>query len=515
MEENTTYILITGANRQVLQSIVCPYTQHHSNNDDSGVGLATAKGVAVDFLSTRPPSQSLHLIIPTRSTKKSSETIRILKEHVKHHVRVDHGDDPAQAQRITFQAEALDLMSLLSVRALARRLLASPIPRIDCLILNAGIGGWYDLDWPEAVWAILTDPVQAVTYPSFYRAGVGAITPPQFPPIPNASTAVREAPPLARNFASNVFGHYVLVHEIMSLLRTSSSSDIPPTRIIWCSSTDSSTKFDAADLQGLRTAYPYSFSKRVTDLLSLTYHLPASCHAVKNFVTPPAALSRSSIPPPENHSTDTHLDTRPPIFLNAHPGISQTSIIIIPSILVPFWILALYLARWLGSLWHPVTASKAAFVNVFLALAPYSTITHMISPSGPEGGGYGKFGASTTRWLGTPRIRRTFVAGWGGGGHELADAQREAWGFGKRGWSSLSSGTPRGSREPRREDIEAFEVEGARVWEEMEKLRREWMDRCEEYERCVAELEGVRKVAEEDLDKHNATAGNGIKESLI
>lgn len=49
------------------------------------------------------------------------------------------------------------------------------IPRLDTVILCAGMGGWSGVDWPKAVWTVLTDTVQAVTFPTFKLANVGSV----------------------------------------------------------------------------------------------------------------------------------------------------------------------------------------------------------------------------------------------------------------------------------------------------------------------------------------------------
>jgi hypothetical protein len=45
----------------------------------------------------------------------------------------------------------------------------------------------------------------------------------------------------------------------------------------------------------------------------------------------------------------------------------------------------------------------------------------------------------------------------------------------------------RGAKDANREDVETFVEEGAKVWREMEQLRKEWEERLDEHEKKQAE----------------------------
>lgn len=45
------------------------------------------------------------------------------------------------------------------------------VPRMDTIICNAAYGGWSGVQWPKAIWTILTEGiVQSVTWPNFKKA---------------------------------------------------------------------------------------------------------------------------------------------------------------------------------------------------------------------------------------------------------------------------------------------------------------------------------------------------------
>ena len=384
----------------------------------------------------------------------------------------------------------MDLVNLLSIRALAQKLLASSLPRIDAIILNAGMWGVAGLNWPLAVYRILTDFVHSVTFPDFHRSYRGAITPPQFPDLsPDAPKALLEAPPLASVFASNTFGHYVLVHELMPLLRISGTSAISPARIIWVSSLDASANMSLDDIQGFTADFAYDTSKRVTDLLALTASSHSSAQYVDRFLTPTTVRPTTD----SVSKTDTNTTTQPPEIFLCHPGILSSNIISLNIILANLYTVTLFIARCIGSPFHPVTPYAAAVAPVFLALASFDMITKMNSSSGPDGGGVGKWGSAALGWRGLPSVKRSFVPGYGGGGHASNGAEEwKQWGFGDeaKGVPELYTrftGRRRNAKKPEQEDIDTFHQHGAVAWRKMEELRREWMERCEIYERWKKE----------------------------
>ncbi|KAI4187346.1 MAG: hypothetical protein LQ346_005510 [Caloplaca aetnensis] len=413
LEDFHSYVLVTGANGGLGYSICCRLID--------------------EFIRTRPSSHSLRLIITARDRAKGHDTIAKLKDHIfrtrKHHKT--HGKTPLVA-KIYLQAEQVDLCNLRSVQRLSHKLLHS-IPKIDTIVLNAGTGGVTGIDWPLAIWTVLTNFLSALTYPTFKLSDVGERTPPQ-----NSSTSApggEQEPVLGTVFCSNVFGHYMLVHAIAPLLSNSVGT---PGRIVWISSLEAyPSAFSISDIQGLSSPSAYESSKRLTDVLALTSSLPSTQPYVRRF-----------LPPPRDH--------RPPKQYVTHPGICATNIVPLPWILVFIMTAAFYVARWLGSPWHTVTSYKGACAPVWVALASQEELDSL-----EQNERAGKWG-SEVNVQGEERAARTEVQGWGIGG-EAGDNV-----------GSLKRRRPKEVTDLTKEDRERFEELGRECWQSMERLRVEW-----------------------------------------
>lgn len=447
------------------------------------MGLGICTRLVDDFLRTKPASASLTLIFTTRGPRKGAETLDTLRSHLTTH------HPPQSHNRIQFQPENVELTNLLSIRTLAHKLLTSNLPHLDTVILNAGIGGWSGLNWPLAIRHMLYDIVTNTTWPRFKLGYTGLTTGPQFPDHgesksgkvteqekkksqPSTSTSV---PDLGQVFCANVFGHYMLVHWLMPLL--SARDEQSPSKIIWVSSIEPCARhFHEEDLMGLETAVAYEQSKRVTDLLALTYNQAAVKGAVAGFVAvdPSRALKQGQ----------TERNNRPvsstPTMHVAHPGICTTAIFTLYWILQQGYIAAIYLARWLGSPWATASTYTAAVAFTWLALADREEVLRREDEEGEKVGarntaGRVKWGSSSDR-VGRASIRPTEVEGWGidGSGEE----------FGKKWWGRRYGRAP-GARDATKEDVHEFVAQGGRVWREMEKLRSEWEARIEEYDARV------------------------------
>ncbi|KAK1977135.1 hypothetical protein LZ30DRAFT_601983 [Colletotrichum cereale] len=470
------FVLVTGAN--------------------SGVGLGICERLIDDFLATRPLSAHLILIPTTRSLRKSRETVSSLRDHLRRTanaspaLRSRAGDsyyDPQDTlDRVHLLSTQLDLCDLTSVYACAANLVAGaladptdtspsapryPIPRLDSVIFNAGFGGWTGLDWAGLFKDLFTNGlISLLTWPSFKLARPGAVlnqrpvrsdlVPTDSPDNPlslaSAYDTKPSSPVLGEVFCANVFGHYVLAHELLPLLsRAAAAADNPaPGRVIWTSSIEPQARhFRLDDFQGLDTEGPYESSKRLTDVLSLTSHLPATKKLSAPYFTP------------EDPDTARALPVRPSFYLT-HPGVVASNLFPVPFPFVLFWAykFALYLARWLGSPWHPVTGYNGAAAPVWVALQDDETLTELDAKKIKWG--------SAASFSGRQDVKKTEVEGWG---WEGAVEDRD----------SLSRDPATGvlrkvvGRNPNATDLTAeqladFEELGASIWAVMERLRREW-----------------------------------------
>lgn len=254
-------------------------------------------------------------------------------------------------------------------------------------------------------------------------------------------------------FCANVFGHYVLAHELLPLL-SRESADQSPGRVVWTSSIEPLARhFRLDDFQGVETEGPYESSKRLTDVLALTSHLPSTRRISEKYFTP------------EEEETAQRLPVRPSFYLT-HPGVVASNLFPVPFPFILFYAykFALYLARWLGSPWHPVTWYGGAVAPVWLALQDDETLQELDAKKIKWGSA-----ASVT---GRAEVKKTEVEGWG---WEGAVEDRE----------SLARDPATGvlrkvvGRHPQARDLTPdqivdFEELGCKVWAEMERLRRQW-----------------------------------------
>ncbi|KAI9821467.1 MAG: 3-keto-steroid reductase [Thelocarpon impressellum] len=389
----------------------------------SGLGFAIACRLLTDFLETRPAPQKISLVFTTRDSRKADATAARLRAYLQR--------KKSDVSRVTLRPETVSLTSLLSVKRLSERLLAAT-PRLDVVVLNAGAGGFTGIDWALAVWKVMTDWLQATTWPTYKLSGVGYLTARQLPD----GLALKE-PELGEIFCSNVFGHYMLVHKLAPILSRDGAA-APAGRVVWLSSLEAYAHALApSDMQGLRSPMAYECSKRLTDVLALTSHLPSTRPFTSSFLA-------------------TEPTRSPPKMFLAHPGICATSIVPLPPLLWYAMAVAFYVARWLGSVWHTVRPYSGACAPTWIALSPAAQLDAF------EHGGArkGKWGSSTDVH-GRDRVARTEVEGWGFGGRVGEEAAHR-------------TGRKRGAVALTGEALEEFELLGRDAWREMERLRKEW-----------------------------------------
>lgn len=324
----------------------------------------------------------------------------------------------------------MDLTSLTTIHALSERLLIT-LPRLDAIILNAGIGS-FTINYPASIWQTLTDIRNAFVFPTYKIGNVGEVTELQLI-VEDSRQAV---PPLGKVFCANVFGHYLLVHQVASLLRQG--------RVIWISSLEADpSALEPSDLQAITSSKAYESSKRLTDALVLTSHLPSTQPSVSRFCSQGDETSETQKPIPQ--------------FV-AHPAVCATSIIALPIIIQWAMLFMTYLARLGGSTWSVVSPYKGACAPTWLALASDEELDNA------QNDGPGKWGSAVDRW-GNEKVVRTEVDGWGMRGL-VEDASRYP-----------TSGRRPGALHLTREAREGFEETGRECWREMEDLRVAWETR--------------------------------------
>ncbi|KAK6223770.1 3-ketosteroid reductase [Colletotrichum tabaci] len=469
------FVLVTGAN--------------------SGVGLGICERLIDEFLATRPLTAHLILIPTTRSVRKSRETISSLRNHLQRTatsspaLRSRAGSsyyDPADTlARVHLLSTQLDLCDLPSVYACAANLVSgtitdptdtsdpSPqykIPRLDSVIFNAGFGGWTGLDWTGLFTGLFTKGlVSIVTWPAFKLARPGSVlnqrparsdlVPTDSPDNPLSLASAHDTKPsspvLGEVFCANVFGHYVFAHELLPLLSRATSEETPG-RVVWTSSIEPQARhLRLDDFQGIETEGPYESSKRITDVLSLTSHLPATQRFSESYFRPEDPEAAKALP------------VRPSFYLT-HPGVVASNLFPVPFPFILFWAykFVLYIARWLGSPWHPVTGYNGAAAPVWVALQDDETLAELDAKKIKWG--------SATSFSGRQDVKKTEVEGWGweGAVEDRDSLSRDP----ATGALRKMVGRNPDARDLSKEQLAEFEELGTKIWSEMERLRRQWED---------------------------------------
>jgi len=342
------------------------------------------------------------------------------------------------------------------------------LPRLDAIIMCAGTGAWTGVDWLLAIRCVLTDLKEALTYPLFKIARSGAVVKSQ---LATESTKTEEAtqpllskqerpdePPLGEVFCSNVFGHYILAHELTPLLsRPASLSSSAGGKIIWVGSVEPLPEhLSLEDMQGLKTLAPYESSKRLIDLLAITSELPS----VKRVSDPYFDSSKSvtaSKSREGNQENRNSTSARPKMYVT-HPGVFVSDIFPLHVILSTIFLWLAYVARWCGSPWHTIYPYEGACSPVWVALLDPEELER-IEDHGQKKVKWG----SATDVRGSERVMKTEVVGWGWNG-EIESSVDEARRKGRR----------KTAVDLTKEDRENFEIIGGKCWTQMEDLRKQW-----------------------------------------
>ncbi|KAI1424007.1 hypothetical protein F5Y12DRAFT_754283 [Xylaria sp. FL1777] len=443
------FVLITGAN--------------------SGVGVGIGQRVIDEFLDSRPLSSHLILIPTTRSKTKSRDTVLALRSHLNQTAhtsttlrdRAGPGYDPQTAiARVHVLSVQVDLCDLRSIRAAADQLVNGTvtdptgviddvrIPRIDAALFNAGLGGWEGLNWFEFGRQFLVRGlIQCTTFPSYKRAMPAVLLDSQ--KLLGGDASKSGSPPaLAEVFCANIFGHYVLAHELLPALSRANESEAPG-RVVWTSSVDACHEhLDFDDFQASRYMAPYESSKRITDLISLTADLPSVQGASASYFTSSATADKP---------------VKPRFYLT-HPGIVCTPMFPLNWFLFFWYWVVMHLSRLCGSPWHTVDVYTAACATSWLALADQSTLDAVDAQ-------HIKWGSSVTR-SGHAAPKKTEVEGWAWEGRiENPEVDGRD---GSKGILRKTIGRKWDAATLTKEQRAKFEVDGRRCWTELERLRVAW-----------------------------------------
>lgn len=325
------------------------------------------------------------------------------------------------------------------------------IPRLDSIVLNAGIGGWTGLNWAGLMYAFFVKGVlHMATYPDYKLARSGAVV------RQNVDDPAASPPVLGEIFSANVFGHYVLAHELLPLLSRETEKE-PPGRIIWTSSIEADAiSLNLDDFQGIQSKVPYENSKRITDILALTSHLPS----VRKYTD---SYFRTDDDDGPSEETEGKKAVAPAMYVT-HPGIVHSTLMPLPFFLVNLYWAVLFLCRWLGSPWHVVDGYRGGAASVWMVLQDQETLDELEAHKI-------KWGSCCNFW-GTTGVKKTEVEGWGWEG-KAEDRESLAKDPAVGVFRKLRGRRP-DAKEPTTEDLVGFEELGISCWKEMERLRLEW-----------------------------------------
>lgn len=377
----------------------------------------------------------------------------------------------------------LDLCDLSTVRRAAAQLVRGTvpfdglgplrIPRLDAVVFNAGLGGWTGISWLGFAWDVVSlGWVEATHRPVTMKVSTPGLTVDPLPSRPDSAKDEKETTTrttttssLGMVFCANVFGHYLLAHDLQPLLSRAADDALPPGRVIWQSSVAPMlSHLDVDDLQGLKSRDAYESSKMLTDVLCLTADLPS---------VRPYSATYFSTTTTTTTSSSSSSSARPPKTYLAHPGIVATTMFPLHWSLMWGYVLGTLLSRWLGSPWFPVYPYSAAVATTWLALAPQDELDG-------QGAEHVKWGSATDFW-GTEMVKKTEVDGWGWEGkvESEEDIRRQDRDVVRTLRKSVGRGAVARKTLLTEERRAAFEEMGARCWEEMERLRGQWEPRLE------------------------------------
>ncbi|KAH7161382.1 hypothetical protein EDB81DRAFT_643875 [Dactylonectria macrodidyma] len=419
------FVLITGAN--------------------SGIGLSIGERLIDEFLATRSLTSHLILLPTTRSKSKSLQTIRALRAFAQKAAQTSttlksrigsqyRWEDTVG--RIHVLSLQLDLCDLRGVYAFADRLVHEPVSNPE------GLQNEYLTNVHIPRLDSVVGLTQSVTWPTFKKALPTCILNER----PEYNYPAK--PLLGEVFSACIFGHYILAHELLPLLSRRSETETPG-RIIWSSSLEAVRDvLDLSDIQCFNGKGPYESSKRLTDALSLTATMPSSQPYSIPFLTIDDLKEAEAKP------------VRPKFYLT-HPGIVASTLFPVPWFLVWAYTLALVIARWVGSPWHPVDPYTSSVSAAWVVLQEQSALDDLNAE-------HVKWGSSANRRL-EADVKKTEVEGWGWEG-KVEDAKTDT----ALGVLSKAVGRKYGAVDVTEEDLVEFEALGAECWKKMEDLRHEW-----------------------------------------
>lgn len=193
--------------------------------------------IAYRLIDQLPQSTNVTLVVTSRTLPRVTDVITEIKNHVIEKY-------PNRTGSLEFDYVLLDFSDMVSVLS-AYYDLNKKYTKVDYLFINSSQGLFSGIDWMGATKEVLSNPLEAVTNPTYKTQKVG----------------VMSTDNMGLVFQANVFGPYYLIHKTKHLLQNGG-------KIIWISSIMSDQKFlSFNDLQLIKSPESYEGSKRLIDLL--------------------------------------------------------------------------------------------------------------------------------------------------------------------------------------------------------------------------------------------------------
>ncbi|ORX65802.1 NAD(P)-binding protein [Linderina pennispora] len=158
----------------------------------------------------------------------------------------------------------LDTSSIASVQQAAKEILGR-FTRLDLLCCNAGAMPIDKFNVAAVLKSLATDPAR------FFESSVAF----------DQKRGLVTGDGLGTTFATNVFGHYLLIHKLLDLLSQSRA------RVVWTGSAANSLQFSRADYQHVHGAMPYESSKYIVDQIVQPLDERLALRNVRCFVVEP------------------------------------------------------------------------------------------------------------------------------------------------------------------------------------------------------------------------------------
>ncbi|CAG8468896.1 4101_t:CDS:2 [Paraglomus occultum] len=147
--------------------------------------------------------------------------------------------------------------------------------KIDLLFCNAGILSCDFIDWSIVARQVFTDQIALLTETQCIVQPVGKLT----------------SEEIGETFATNLFGHYVMIRELVDLLAVSGES-----KVIWTSSlTCRRSDYDPKDFQGCQSKSPYESSKYAIDIIAIAMNDFLNRRNIKSFTTHPGVVATNIV----------------------------------------------------------------------------------------------------------------------------------------------------------------------------------------------------------------------------